>query len=620
MLRRARLSLGLVSALTLLPACPGDDGPSPAQDTETDGSTGTGTTGGSTGGLDSTGDGMTTGEPSGVDLVPCDPLAETPCEQGECAGHPMSGFYCRPRCSSMAEPGTPCGSDDVCLPTRPGSDDTACFDVAECDPVTGSGCELEAGDGCVVVALDPLRTACVPTGNVDGGQSCMPPGMLDCGPGLACLGGDLQAGADGTCTGWCVPGQPLPEGCPACVPLGEQIGTCAECGVLTDDCPSGTQCQLANELLGGACVDLGPGGLGSPCEPLDPAQSCQADLLCVDVEGTGEGGGICLPPCDPTAPQCSGEGESCIDLSTFDPAAPSGALGVCAAVGVMLCDPQAEPSVCAPGDNCLEVGPNGVCGAGCDPTTGADACEPNFACFPSRGSDIDFAPFVEGNGACGAGCSTNADCGGQTCLHLDGIEVDGLCGATCTPGMVGTCPGGQSCVATPEDPMVGACMPGGTNCNPNNLGQCGAGACIPREGEALIGICLPACFEQDPAACGGVPAQCQVKTDPRWHEGTCIGGGTPCSLVDDACGAGRACGVVGGGPFGGHAFLCDDAGPLGEGDDCSADAGACGAGVGCIAEVCRTWCDPMAPACPSGTCTDVSVGLYLPAGTLGACL
>lgn len=613
---RSHLRPRLVALLLSLSACPGDDGGG-GGGSGSDGTTGTGE---ATMGLDSTGTDGTgdTGEPAGVELVPCDPTAEGSCEEGVCAGHPMSGFYCRPGCSTMAMEGTPCGSDDVCLPVRPGAPETACFDVRACDLLTGDGCSLAAGDGCVALSLDPLRTACVPTGDATAGQACAPAGMLACGPGSACLGSDLDAGTDGTCTSWCELGAAPTEACSACTAVGDGIGTCSECAVLGDDCPAGSQCQLANELLGGVCVGEGPAGPYAPCSPFDEAQACQAGLLCVDVES----GPICLVPCDPASPMCTGEGESCVDVGLFVPGAPADQLGVCAAVGVTLCDPAAEPTGCAADENCLDVGGGlGICGSTCDPALGDAACETeNTACFPTDGSQIDLGPFVEGNGACGLGCTTDGECGGGTCLHLDGLEVDGLCGATCTPGMPGACGAGMSCVATPEDAGVGACMAGGTTCNTGNVGECGGGACIPMEGEALVGICLPPCFGQDPAACGGTPALCQSKTDPTWHEGTCIGGGTACNPIEDDCGPGQACGVVGGAAFGGHAFLCDDAGPLGEGGDCSMDSGACQAGLGCIGGVCRAWCDPMADACATGTCTDVSAGLYLPADTLGACV
>lgn len=618
-LARSLARSGLATWLLSLCACPGDDTGGSGTDTDT----GTGSsTGQVTEGLDSTGGESTsdTGEPAGVELVPCDPQAEGACEEGVCAGSPLSGFYCRPACSSMAEDGTPCGSDDVCLPVRPGATETACFDVGACDLPTGEGCSLAAGDSCAAVSLEPLRTACVPAGTAGPGQACAPTGLLECGPGLGCLGSSLDDGIDGTCTGWCEPGAALPDGCPACAALSDEIGTCSECTVLDDQCPDGAQCQLANELLGGVCVGVGPVGPYQPCSPFDEAQSCQDGLLCIDVDP--ESGPICLPACDPEAPMCTGEGESCVDVGVLLPGAPSGQLGVCAAVGVTICDPMAGPSDCAADENCLDVGGGlGICGATCDPALGDAACgAANTACFPTEGSQLDLAPFLEGNGACGLGCDTDVECGGGTCLHLDGLAVAGLCGATCTPGMPGACGAGESCVATPEDAGVGACLTGGTTCNTGNVGECGGGACIPMEGEPLVGICLPPCFGQDPAACGGAPALCQSKTDPTWHEGTCIGGGMACNPIMDDCGPGEACGVVGGAAFGGHAFLCDDAGPLGEGDDCSMDGSGCGAGLGCLSGVCRAWCDPLADACTTGTCVDVSANLYLPANSLGACL
>jgi len=324
--------------------------------------------------------------------------------------------------------------------------------------------------------------------------------------------------------------------------------------------------------------------------------------------------------CDPSDAMCSDEGSSCLDVGLFVPGAPSGELGVCLETPIPLCDPEVMPSSCMAGENCLDVGGGlGICGASCDPAEGELGCMGNSACFPSDGTQINFGPFVEGNGACGADCSTDLECGGDTCLHLDGLAVDGLCGATCTPGMAGGCPMGSACVATPEDPGIGACMVGATICNPTNIGDCGTGACIPMEGEALIGICLPACFGQDPLACGGMPAQCQSKSDPIWHEGTCVGGGDPCNLIEDECGPGQACGVLGGQAFGGQAFLCDTAGPLGEGGDCSMDGELCGAGVGCVEGVCRFWCDPLADACVTGTCNDISFALYLPPDTIGVC-
>lgn len=605
--------------LLSLTACPGDDS---GAGTQTDGATET-STGTGDSGLDSTaGTDDSTGEPAGSSLQPCDPrLDDRDCDEGVCAGSPLGGYFCRSACSSMAEAGTPCGSDDICLPVDTGAEDTACFDVRDCDFVTGDGCPSGTGDSCVVVSLEPLRTACVPTGSTGLGETCDAVEILDCSAGAACLGSNLDEEIAGRCTGWCEPVSPLPADCPACAALNDEIGTCSECTALDDQCPEGTQCQLANELLGGVCVGIGPGGPGSPCSPADAAQSCQEGLLCIDLDGVSGDQPICIGACDPASPMCSVEGQSCLDVGLFVDGAPSGQLGVCAETDVQFCEPTAEPPGCRPGDNCLDLGGGvGLCGAQCDPALGGAACTDNQACFPSDGAELDVGPFVEGNGACGTGCATDIECGGETCLHLGGLATEGLCGATCTPGMPDTCAVGSVCVVTPEDPGVGACMVGGASCNPSNIGECGAAACIPLQGETLIGICAQSCFSQDPVACGGMPMQCISKTDPTWHEGTCVGGGKPCDPITNDCAPGQTCGVIGGQAFGGHAFICDDAGPLAEGDDCSEDNSACGAGMSCFGDACRAWCDPLAGACAVGACTDVSLSLYLPADTLGMCL
>jgi hypothetical protein len=128
------------------------------------------------------------------------------------------------------------------------------------------------------------------------------------------------------------------------------------------------------------------------------------------------------------------------------------------------------------------------------------------------------------------------------------------------------------------------------------------------------------CFVSDPMACVAVGASCHVKTDPIWHGGVCLGGGPTCDPIAQDCGAGQTCGVTGGGPIGGNAILCDDAGMIAEGGDCSGDDGGCAPGLYCLEDTCVATCDPAAPACARGTCTDISAAFYLPASTVGACL
>jgi hypothetical protein len=612
-----RRSNGFFLLLVVAFAACGDDGTG-AADTDTD-ATGSSSSGEAPPADDSTTAAAddTTGPMAETMLDPCDPLAAAPCDEGVCAGAPQAGFYCRPACSSMAEVGDDCGAEGVCLPVGYG-EGLACVDLTTCDLTSADGCDLAAGESCVAVSLEPLRTACVPSGTTGAGMSCAPGGMHACDVGLACLGSDLEGGDPGLCTPLCLPEDPLPPGCALCIPLNDEIGTCSECSVLDDQCPAGSQCQPVNELLGGVCVPHGPGGPGDPCT-IGGADGCQADHLCLETDVDDVF--ACTPVCDPAAPMCPGE-LSCVDLGAFLPGAPSGQLGVCIDTPVVYCDPDARPTGCPASEECLTVGEGlGVCGAACDPTEGQAACGANEACVPATDGAIFLDAFVEGNGACGTGCMNDGECGGGTCLLLAGLDVAGLCGTTCTPGVGAECAASETCVATSGDPGVGACVPGGMACDPAMVGQCAAsgGSCLAIEGSAT-GTCVPGCYVQDPGACGGVPTDCRVRTDPAWHGGVCLGGGEPCDLVAQNCAKDQTCDVTGGGPIGGNAILCDAAGATPEGGDCSGDADVCGPGLACFADACRAYCDPAGDDCVAGTCTDISAAFYLAAGTVGVCV
>lgn len=609
--------LAFVGAVWLV-ACSSSGGGAGETDTDTDGSTGTTTTG--VDGSSTGGSADTTGGPGGG-LEPCDPRQDGACAQGVCAGTPSSGFYCRAECSGMAEEGTACGSDGVCLPVQPGDDALACFSLHDCDFTTGEGCDLAAGLSCVVVDLSPLRTACVPSGDEVMGMACEPWGMHACDVGTACLGSDLEGDDPGVCTLWCVPGDPLPAGCPACIPFGDEIGSCAECSVVANDCPDGSQCHPVNEALGGVCTDYGPGGEGDPCIPFDSAQSCQEGLLCIetDADDVFE----CVATCDPAAPMCEDPEKSCIDVGVLVGGVATGELGFCIDAGVVYCTPGQEPSGCVQDELCIEIEPGvGICGDGCDPTEGEAACAGNQACLPEYEAQFDVVPFLAGNGACGSGCATDAECGGGTCLLVDGLDAEGVCGTTCDPANP-ACAMGQACVPTPADPQVGACIDGGgAACDPAMPDSCvgqAETACVALDGGSE-GVCMTACFVQDPMACGDMAALCREKTDPRWHGGFCFGQEPPCDPLLQDCGLGRTCDIVGGEAVGGQAFLCEEAGGLMEGGDCSQDDTACGAGLACVAGVCTSYCDPQNDDCAVGTCTDISAQFYLPADSVGACL
>lgn len=585
-------------------------------DTDTTGSTSlttgpddTGTTGGD-------GSGSSTGVPTDG-LVPCDPHNDQ-CNDGVCSGAPHAGFYCRPTCSSTAEPGDPC-SGGVCLQASELNTETACVELSDCDPLDGSGC-TGASEGCVIVTFDPLRTACVPSGTTGPGMQCDPAFEHDCDHGLGCLGSDLQGDDPGVCTPWCEPSGALPPGCSQCVPITEEIGSCAECSVVANDCPDGSECQPVNEALGGLCVPHGDAGEDEMCDFESP---CQEGHLCLETDVDDVF--ACVQKCDRNDPMCDDAAKSCIDVAQLVEGVDSGQLGVCIETDTMFCDPDARPTGCAGDEICLEVEPGlGVCGAQCDPTDGGSLCDDNYACIPFGGEEIFVAPFVVGNGACGTGCSADADCGGgNTCLLLDGVEADGVCGSTCDPAG-NDCGANEACVTTAADPNVGACIPEAAACDPATLDSCvGQGtpntACVAVEGGAA-GVCLPPCFEQDPNACGGMPDQCQVRSDAAFHGGVCLGQSMPCDVVAQDCPDPNACSILGGGAIGGAAYLCGEAGPLAEGGDCSADADACATGLECVGGTCRAYCDPTNDQCASGTCTDISAMFYLPADTVGACM
>lgn len=625
-----RIEVALVVGMSVLVGCT-DDPEAEERGTETEG-TGGSQTGdvsmtaadeSSTGGeVEETDEGLddTTGGVEGNALIPCDPRDDEPCDVGECAGSTFSGFYCRPGCSDSAEPGTTCGSDDVCLPVtgNPG-DDLACFDVGECDVLDSSGCNLDAGETCVVASIEPFFTECVPSGGGGVGSACGPAGMHACDVGLGCFGADLDDDDSGTCQPWCVPDEPLPDGCNSCIPLGEGVGTCADCSVVAQDCPDEETCTPINEFLGGVCVPWGPGGAGESCG-FGPDEGCAEGLLCLPLEDAG--GAVCVEMCQPgEGAACSIAGEQCIDLGVIVPGAPQGELGLCIPTEQQFCDPSEEVTGCDPREVCFAVAEDfGICGPACDPTEGDASCEGNFACIPSdEDGAFNVDPFIEGNGACGIGCANDGECGGDTCLLTDGLDVDGICGTTCTPGEAGCAPE-MTCVPTPGDPGVGACIPIGDPCDPALQGECAGagGTCIVLDGE-VDGVCMPQCFVQDPGACMGMPASCQVRSDADYHAGVCLGGGDVCDPVLQDCEAEQACRVTAGGPIGGISFTCDEGGGTPAGGGCADDDEACGPGLFCFEEVCTTYCDPAADDCP-GSCQDFSAQIYQPPGTLGACV
>jgi hypothetical protein len=125
-----------------------------------------------------------------------------------------------------------------------------------------------------------------------------------------------------------------------------------------DDCAKGSLCAYVDEEGLGTCVELCS---GSPEEPVcsDPDAMCQ---LCEN-----DCPSLCLPTCDPLAPDC--------------------------APGFVCAPTQEGPFVCAPGG-----APNGAGGFGatCDY---ANDCEPGFGCVSG-----ELLPSCDGEFCCTAYC------------------------------------------------------------------------------------------------------------------------------------------------------------------------------------------------------------------------
>ena len=599
------------------------------------GAAGAGASGGS-GGAGASGGSVGTGATSGssasagsgpAELVACDVTeGEDACSNGVCAGTPSSGFYCRPPCPDDALVGDACGDSGICLEIRGyDSDVLACYELAGCNIQTSEGCDTSAGESCLVVDAARLATVCVAAGDLEAGDRCDGNAGAPCAPGLACLGSDIEDGDPGRCTPLCEPGAPLPSDCVECIAVTEDVGSCAECSVLEDDCDAGTEhCYPISELLGGVCVEFGPGAAGDECT-FDPSASCQEGLLCMELEDVpGPDPMACVEMCDTATTECSLPGYYCNDIGLFDPAFGAGELALCIDSGVQFCWPS-RGIQCRAGTDCILPGGEdepGACVSACDPSDGNAACAANYACLPF----VDDAFFVDavlhGNGVCGPGCEGDGDCSvdGEVCLPLGGLEAAGVCTRHCETTDDAPCGDSDDvCIPYSATAFDGVCVPSGEVCDPTaTADSCDPGLTCTTWTDSTTGLCLPGCHVQNPDACEA--ATCVEKTGERWQQGICLGSEVPCDpIAQTGCDAGETCRVLAGPGVGGHAFSCEEAGDVEEGGDCSGDDVACVEGLLCVGDVCYAPCDPEDPECAAGTCVDASDIYVLPAGSIGIC-
>jgi hypothetical protein len=563
----------------------------------------------------------------------CDVLANADaCGDRLCFGTPSSGYFCRDRCEDTDSPGDACGRDGVCLenrgPDEPNDAAVGCIESTECEPVTGDGCAVD--EKCAVLRLEPLLTACVEEGPGQAWEPCNAAQGNACAAGLACLGSDLEDDEPGRCTPLCSPDDTLPDDCEMCVEQISGLGTCAQCAVLNDTCPAGSQCHPINETLGGVCVEYGPGTPGDLCD-FTADGSCEPGVLCMEEELEGPDVTRCRQTCNSFDPECDpvdGRTTNCFDIGLFEPAFGYGELGLCSEdLPGPICIPE-EGIDCADG-SCiiLDTTENGIafgyCLDSCDPTL-AD-CADNYACLPFSDGEVYAEPFLRGNGTCGEGCQSDDDCAAGTCLLLNGLESPGICASACDASVandLGNCIG--QCV--PTGGGIGECVPATALCGPDD--PCAIGSCSYLTEALDLGVCLLPCLVQDADACslggGQSLGSCNLRQDPQLHEGVCIGQEQPCDLTDPAsCSDGQSCQVTGGAAFGGGAILCSEPGPNPLDAECDGNDD-CAAGLVCITgedpRTCRPICDPSSPTCGTGECTDLSESFYLPVGSVGACV
>jgi hypothetical protein len=520
------------------------------------------------------------------------------CEEGACLGEPVPLDCVDPQDACNEAQCDPATGQCVAAPVADGvtcDDGDACTIADHCmdggcvgDP-GAQDCQAQAGP-CETGACDPVTGACVFTALEEGS---------------ACDDGDL-----------CTPAS-------TCVLVDDQIacvGAPTDCSALDEVCSRGV-CDPAT----GACV-LTP-------IPEEEGAICDDDDRC--TEGDHCAGGACVGV--PIDLDCSGLTSACTQ-GACDPGT-----GECVALlrddGVSCVDGD----LCTSGDQCLSgvcVGApvaldcgdlDGVCAVGrCDPTTGACAAAPDeigAACDDGNPCTVDGAcALVEDALICVSAerdcAELDDDCNLGVCDPETGAceavpiasEEPLACedGDLCTTGDVcidGACEGAAvdcsvldvGCERGRCDPTTGGCeaepRPEGSDCDDQDpctgADRCVFGVCDGVE------VCAPcdykaagdACDDGNPCTTAGV---CTLEEDAL----KCLGLGTDCTGLDDACNRGAcdpdngACRAVPIPPEDGP--VCDDGNACTVNDRC--DDGDC------LSDPLDLDCSGLADTCNAAAC------------------
>ncbi|NUO49972.1 MAG: hypothetical protein HOV80_14045 [Polyangiaceae bacterium] len=65
-------------------------------------------------------------------------------------------------------------------------------------------------------------------------------------------------------------------------------------------CPDGQTCWVNSDQKSFACLNSGPGAVGTECSSIAASPACQDDLICLQLQGQAKG--ACTEYCDPMDP------------------------------------------------------------------------------------------------------------------------------------------------------------------------------------------------------------------------------------------------------------------------------------------------------------------------------
>jgi hypothetical protein len=220
---------------------------------------------------------------------------------------------------------------------------------------------------------------------------------------------------------------------------GSGTGSSEECDLWAQDCPPGEKCMPwandgGNAWNAAKCssIQRDPDEIGESCTVQESGvsgiDSCEAGSMCFHVDADNEGTCVAFCKGDETNPICDAPDHVC-------PISGDGILNLC----LPTCDPLAPD--CAQGDMCIPThnewficapDVSGDAGADGDPCEFVNVCDPGLVCAPA-----EVLPDCEASGCCTPYCDLQApDCAAdEVCVPYfepgnapPGYENVGICG------------------------------------------------------------------------------------------------------------------------------------------------------------------------------------------------